>query len=170
MLDAFIARLTGRVRCGGCGECMPADEYAAHSGLRTKNGAARCRFCHRWIALGDIGRHEARHMVRGPGGQMASHITLPPDERFDGDLSDVPQTDVHRRCGEATGMPESIVRSDRVNPFPYGGTTLCTHCEDDFLEREMSWVETGEALDDYTARLQADWLTGRGPDTPPCPY
>ncbi len=55
---------------------------------------------------------------------MVEHITLPPDERLELDLTGVPRWYYHEKCGRTTGMPEEIIRSYLVNPFLYNGRTF----------------------------------------------
>jgi hypothetical protein len=105
----------------------------------------RCPFCHELIDLGEFGAHCAEHQQLRPDGQQNEYVTLPPEEREQGDLEGVPQVYRHWRCGRCTGMPEEIIRTYLKNPFT-GQHVPC---------RELVWVETGENMQDYNNRLRA---------------
>ena len=116
----------------------------------------QCPFCHKSIFCLFRAGHIARHIQRGPDGQMADHITLPEDQREQGSLEGVPKVYVHQRCGVATGMPEEIIRSYLKNPFLYNDMTFCCGCNDYVKEEECVWEETGEKLSDYKRKLQEE--------------
>jgi hypothetical protein len=77
----------------------------------------------------------------------------------------VPQVYYHPLCGEATGMPEEIIRSYLANPFLYNDTTFCTGCNDYVHESEVFWTETEQNLAEYKQQLQQAYLQRH--DRPP---
>ncbi|QEH32489.1 hypothetical protein OJF2_09660 [Aquisphaera giovannonii] len=116
----------------------------------------RCRFCHESVDAGEIRAHEAEHLKPRPDGQQSEYVTLPPEERAEGDLAGVPRAYVHRKCGAGTGMPEEIIRSYLKDPFLYTAeATYCCGCRRHVPWRECRWVETGEDLETYFRALQA---------------
>lgn len=116
----------------------------------------RCPFCHEPIDETDYAAHEAEHLKLRPDGQQSEYVTLPPEQREQGDLSGVPQVYVHVKCGAATGMPEEIIRSYLQNPYLYlADATFCTGCGVHVPMRECKWTLTGEDLQTYTDRLRA---------------
>jgi hypothetical protein len=118
-------------------------------------GTTRCRFCHEYVDDANYAAHEAEHMKTRPDGQQSEYVTLPPEEREQGDLTGVPTVYVHLKCGAATGMPEEIVRSYLQNPWLYlADRTFCTGCGVHVPFRECKWVDTGEDLQTYTDRLR----------------
>jgi len=121
-----------------------------------------CPFCHRSVFRPLAWLHRARHMKPLADGQMTDHITVPPSQRFEGSLEGVPQTYFHAKCGVSTGMPEEIVRSYLVNPFLYSGFTFCCGCQGYVSHEELSWIETGENLAKYFAKLKDNHLLGPG--------
>ena len=124
----------------------------------------RCPFCHEWVSADRFDRHVGRHQERRADGQMRDHVTLPPAARRRGRLDGVPTVYVHRRCGEATRMPEEIVRSYLKNPFLYNGETFCYGCNAYVPLRQCRWEETGQPLDEYFDGLRAEARRdGRGP-------
>lgn len=124
----------------------------------------RCPYCHEHIPAREFARHVADHETLRDDGQQTDHVTLPPEERAEGDLSDVPRVYHHARCGVQTVMPEEIVRSYLVNPFLYNGGTFCCGCNGYVTMAEVRWVETGQRLSDYFDDLQTEAiLDGRGP-------
>ncbi len=117
----------------------------------------RCQFCHEYIDAAAYPAHEAEHLKPRTDGQQSEYVTLPPEEREQGDLSDVPTVYVHVKCGAATGMPEEIVRSYLKNPYLYlADVTFCMGCGTHVPLRECKWTETGEDLQTYTDRLRAE--------------
>jgi hypothetical protein len=118
----------------------------------------RCPFCHRLILQWLYERHERNHTRRKADGQMNEHITVAPDERYDGSLSKVPRNYRHPRCGRGTGMPEEIIRSYLANPLLYSDSSFCTGCGEYIYCGELFWIETGESLMDYNGRLRAEYL------------
>lgn len=124
----------------------------------------RCPFCHEWVPADRFDRHVGRHQERRADGQMRDHVTLPPGERRRGRLDDVPTVYVHRRCGEATRMPDDIIRSYLKNPFLYNGETFCCGCNTYVPWRQCRWEDTGQPLDEYFEELRAEARRdGRGP-------
>jgi hypothetical protein len=89
---------------------------------------------------------------------MADHVTVAPEERFQGDLTGVPQWYRHQKCGEVTGMPEEIIRSYLADPFLYNDYTFCTGCGNYPHQSECVWVDTGENLHDYNRRLRLEYV------------
>jgi hypothetical protein len=116
----------------------------------------RCPFCHEYISEEEYPAHADRHLQRRDDGQQTDYATLPPDERAEGSLEGVPRVYVHRKCGEATRMPEEIIRSYLANPWLYSAdATFCCGCGDHVPFAECKWVETGENLQRYMDRLRA---------------
>jgi hypothetical protein len=116
----------------------------------------RCPYCHEYIDQADYPAHERRHRKARSDGQQTDYATLPEDEREAGDLDDVPTVYVHRKCGEATQMPEEIVRSYLKNPYLYlADATFCCGCGRHVPFRECKWTETGENLQTYMDDLRA---------------
>jgi hypothetical protein len=119
-------------------------------------GEVRCPYCHEYIDSSEFAAHEAEHKKPRADGQQTDYATLPDDERDQGDLTDVPQVYVHHKCGVATCMPEEIVRSYLQNPYLYlADATFCCGCGKHVPNRECSWTETGENLQEYMERLRA---------------
>lgn len=119
-------------------------------------GTVRCQYCHEYVDEADYPAHEAEHLQLRPDGQQSEYATLPPEEREEGDLADVPTVYVHVKCGAATGMPDEIVRSYLKNPYLYlADATFCTGCGRHVPFRECEWTETGEDLQTYMNRLRA---------------
>ncbi|MFO0851530.1 MAG: hypothetical protein U0871_23670 [Gemmataceae bacterium] len=124
----------------------------------------RCPFCHEWVAADRFERHVGRHQERRADGQMRGHVTLPPEDRRRGRLDGVPTVYVHRRCGEATRMPDDVIRSYLKNPFLYNGETFCCGCNAYVPWRQCRWEDTGQPLDVYFEELRAEARrAGRGP-------
>ena len=134
---------------------MSAREYVEHVGLRVHEGHARCRFCHQWFPISSIPQHDRTHTKRGADGQMESHLTLPPEQRYQGHVVEM-RWYIHM-CGEKTGMPEEYIRSLLADPFIYGDCTFCTGCGDYFPWREFTWEDDGENVGEYVDRLQAEF-------------
>jgi hypothetical protein len=115
-----------------------------------------CPFCHEYIDSAEYSRHEAEHLKTRPDGQQNEYVTLPDEDRDQGDLTGVPQVYIHRKCGGATGMPEEIIRSYLKNPYLYSAdATFCCTCGRPVPLRECEWMETGEDLQTYTDKLRA---------------
>ena len=128
----------------------------------------RCPFCHRWVLTLLLDRHTTKHIKRGNTGQQESHITVPPDARYEGSLDQIPQAYHHPKCGASTGMPEQIIRSYLVNPFLYNDFTFCCGCANYVHSSELYWHETGQSLFDYNQQLQAEFIrTHGGPPAKP---
>lgn len=115
----------------------------------------RCPYCHRHVDQAAYADHVAGHQAIRSDGQQADYVTLPEEDREDGDLTGVPRSYRHRRCGAVTGMPEEIIRSYLKNPHLYGADqTFCCGCGGHVPLRECVWIETGEDLQTYTDRLR----------------
>src|ERR1700754_103130 len=107
----------------------------------------RCPYCHEYIESSEMAAHEAAHRELQEDGQQADYVTLPEDEREQGDLDGEPTVYIHRVCGEATEMPDDIVRSYLVNPYLYlADATFCCGCGKHVPLRECVWMDTGEDL------------------------
>lgn len=119
-------------------------------------GTKRCDMCHEFIPIDEFSAHYEQHQGNAEDGQHNSYPTLPPEERWKGDLKSVPQNYIHPECGSVTGMPEEITRTYLVNPYFYGYSSFCCGCETHISGKELKWVDTGETLYDYTRRLQAE--------------
>jgi len=116
----------------------------------------RCPFCHNYIDSAAYPAHEFEHLKPRPDGQQSEYATLPPEQRDESSLEDVPKVYQHRKCGGATGMPEEIIRSYLKNPYMYmADATFCTGCGKHVPFRECVWVETGEDLQTYMDNLRA---------------
>ncbi len=121
----------------------------------------RCPFCHLYIDECAYPAHGADHVKARPDGQQADYVTLPDDEREHGDLDGVPQVYVHHRCGVETCMPEDIVRSYLKDPYLYSADeTFCCGCGRHVPNRQCSWVESDENLQEYFGRLRRAAVTG----------
>jgi hypothetical protein len=118
----------------------------------------RCAFCHKLVFHPLYASHRAKHTELRSDGQMTDHVTVRPEERYEGSLEGVPRAYRHPRCGVATGMPEEIIRSYLVNPFLYSDCSFCCGCNDYVPCAELFWVETGESLADYNHALREDYL------------
>lgn len=115
----------------------------------------RCPYCHHQIEASQFESHLAYHQELQADGQHRDYVTLPPEQRTDGDLVGVPVVYIHEVCGTGTRMPEEIVRSYLNNPFLYGAnTTFCVGCSRHVPNRECHWDETRENLQDYFDRLR----------------
>jgi hypothetical protein len=122
----------------------------------------RCPYCHAYIDERSYAAHEAKHRKTRRDGQQTDYVTLPEDEREQGDLDGVPQIYVHRRCGVETGMPEDIIRSYLKDPYLYSADqTFCCGCGKHVPIRQCSWVETDENLQHYFDRLRAQTPVAR---------
>jgi hypothetical protein len=116
----------------------------------------RCEFCHEYIDESEYPAHRARHLKKRADGQQTDYVTLPPEDREEGDIEEVPRVYRHKRCGVATQMPEEIVRSYLKNPYLYSADqTFCCGCGRHVPFRECVWIETGEDLQTYMNRLRA---------------
>lgn len=116
----------------------------------------RCPYCHGLIDNSAYAAHEAAHLKIRPDGQQTDYVTLPEEDQEQGDLDDVPQVYIHKKCGVATGMPEEIIRSYLKNPYLYlADATFCCGCNKHVPFRECEWEETGEDLQTYTDKLRA---------------
>lgn len=116
----------------------------------------RCLYCHELIAEAVWPAHEAMHLAPRADGQQTDYATLPPEERETGDVDHEPSVYVHGKCGEATQMPEEIIRSYLKDPWLYmADTTYCCGCQQHVPFRACCWVDTGEDLQSYMDRLRA---------------
>lgn len=116
----------------------------------------RCPFCHEHIDAEEFRSHVTKHRKLRPDGQQTEYVTLPPEDRLEGSLDDVPHVYVHTLCGGATGMPEEIIRSYLNDPYMYGADrTFCCTCHIHVPQRECLWEETGENMQTYFDRLRA---------------
>ena len=116
----------------------------------------RCPYCHEMVDRETFARHVAKHERLREDGQQGEYATLPEGEREGGDLDGVPTVYVHKKCREATGMPEEIVRSYLKNPWLYSAdATFCCGCGKHVPFRDCKWEETGENLQDYMDDLRA---------------
>ncbi len=122
---------------------------------QTPTGTRRCERCHQFVPLNEFDRHYRQHMGTREDGQLNQYPSLPPEKRWRGDLSTVPQFYEHTICGSVTGMPEDIIRTYLVNPYFYAYKSYCCGCERHVPQRELVWVNTGENMQDYTNRLKA---------------
>lgn len=119
-------------------------------------GKRRCEYCHEYVDELTYPIHVQKHLKRREDGQQTEYATLPPEERFEGDIEEVPTVYVHLKCGGGTGMPDEIVRSYLKNPWLYtADATFCTTCRRHVPFRECEWVDTGENLQTYFDRLRA---------------
>jgi TPR repeat protein len=122
----------------------------------TRTVQVRCPFCHKDIDEGAYPAHRAEHIKARPDGQQTDYVTLPEEEREQGDLAGVPRVYIHRTCRAATGMPEEIIRSYLKNPYLYSADrTFCCGCGTHVPLRECVWRETNEDLQSYTDKLRA---------------
>ena len=126
----------------------------------------RCAFCHKLVFRPFYASHRAKHTELLPDGQMTDHITVHPQDQYQGSLAGVPQVYRHTRCEVETGMPDEIIRSYLVNPFLYSGGSFCCGCNDYVPVEELFWVETGQSLADYFRGLQEQYLRVHGEPPP----
>ncbi len=118
----------------------------------------RCPYCHRWVFRWFYAAHEKKHTRLRSDGQMAEHVTAPPEERYTGSLDAVPQGYRHAACGVVTQMPEDIIRTYLVNPMAYSDGSFCCGCGAYVDSSELVWQETGEKVMDYMGRLRLQYL------------
>lgn len=119
-------------------------------------GMVRCDRCHQMVPQASYAEHRRSHEGKREDGQLNEYPTLPPEERFQGDLTNVPRQYLHAKCGAVTEMPEEIIRTYLVNPFFYGYKSFCTGCGTHIRSKELVWQSTGQDLMTYTRQLQAD--------------
>lgn len=81
---------------------------------------------------------------------------LPPEERFAGSLDGTPSVYFNPANNVATRMPEEVIRSYLVDPYMYNDWVWCNGMQDNARQADLVWVETGERLSDYFARLRAN--------------
>lgn len=134
----------------------PAPAQAIAGTPLAPQGTKRCDWCHEFIPLGEFDEHYKTHQGVADDGQYNAYPSLPPEERWKGDLRTVPQNYVHPECGSVTVMPEDIIRTYLVNPYFYGYSSFCCGCGTHISGKELKWVDTNESLYDYTRRLQAN--------------
>jgi Fe-S cluster assembly iron-binding protein IscA len=118
----------------------------------------RCPYCHRWVLRWFYASHEKKHTQRRGDGQMAEHVTAPPEDRYTGSLNGVPQGYRHPACGVVTRMPEEIIRTYLINPMTYSDGSFCCGCGDYVDSSQLVWHETGENVLDYMGRLRLQYL------------
>lgn len=118
----------------------------------------RCPFCHQDVPTHLWHAHIAEHTKLREDGQMTAHVTLAPEQRYEGDLQNEPRWYRHETCGAITGMPEEIIRSYLVDPFLYSDSTFCTGCGKYLHMSQFHWVETGENLLAYNRRLRIEHI------------
>jgi Protein of unknown function (DUF3239) len=116
-----------------------------------------CRFCHETVFLPFYVNHLSKHIERREDGQMKDHITVCPEQRYQGLITQVPQIYIHEYCQSSTKMPEEIIRSYLANPFLYNQYTFCTGCNDYVHQSLLFWHETGQSLADYFDDLQQEY-------------
>jgi hypothetical protein len=63
-----------------------------------------CPYCHLEVEDASFEAHIKSHTRIRPDGQLTTYKTLKPEGRELGDISDVPQTYYHIRCGVGTIM------------------------------------------------------------------
>jgi hypothetical protein len=144
--------------CGaGRGRCGEANAIP-FAGSTLMAWFIECPFCHKSIFRWFYAWHESHHTAIRPDGQMNEHITAAPKNRFEGSLDGVPKAYVHAKCGVATGMPEEIIRTYLVLPLTYNDSSFCCGCGNYVIGSELHWVETGESLMDYNARMRCQYL------------
>ena len=117
-----------------------------------------CPFCHTWVSENIWDSHLDSHTRILPDGQMKDHITVRPEERFQGNIAKEPQWYVHPRCGGVTGMPEEIIRSYIADPFLYNESSFCTGCGTYVPTSELFWQETNESLHAASCRRKAEFI------------
>jgi hypothetical protein len=115
----------------------------------------RCPYCHQELSFRQYSPHVARHLQIRADGQQQEYMTLPPEQRFQGDLAGVPRAYRHEQCGGETSMPEEIIRTYLQDPWFYDPYTFCSGCGRHVHQRQLQWVENGQRLDHYFEELQA---------------
>lgn len=121
-----------------------------------------CPFCHQQVPVLQYAAHEAAHTQLRPDGQMRDHVTVPPQQRYAGNINQVPRWYVHSRCGAVTGMPDEVIRSYLADPFLYNNTSFCTGCGTYVPESELYWQGTNQSLADYSRQLRIDHIQRNG--------
>lgn len=89
---------------------------------------------------------------------MNEHVTLAPQLRFEGSLEDVPSLYRHAKCGVVTQMPEEIIRTYLVSPLTYNDGSFCGGCGTYVDTATLTWIDTGEMVLKYMARLRSEYL------------
>jgi len=117
-----------------------------------------CPFCHKSVFRWFYSWHQSGHTALREDGQMNEHVTLAPEQRYEGSLDGVPQAYRHAKCGVTTGMPEEIIRSYLVNPLTYNDSSFCCGCGTYVISSDLNWIETGEAVMSYMGRLRSDYV------------
>jgi hypothetical protein len=118
-----------------------------------------CPFCHSQVSQFEWAAHLQQHQRLRPDGQMHDHVTVAPQQRYQGSLQGQPQWYVHARCGSTTGMPEEIIRSYLADPFLYNDQSFCTGCQRYVPTHELFWQGTSQSLADYTKQLRIDYIS-----------
>ena len=114
----------------------------------------RCDLCHQYVPKEEFKTHRRSHEGVRDDGQLNEYPTLPPEQRYSGDLTGVPRWYFHPKCGQTTRMPEEIIRTYLVNPYFYAYNSYCGGCQTHVPMSELYWQATGESLMAYTRRLQ----------------
>ena len=55
-------------------------------------------------------------------------------------------------------MPEEIIRTYLVAPLTYNDSSFCCGCGNYVIGSELRWVETGETLMEYNAKMRRQYL------------
>ncbi|MEZ6094874.1 MAG: magnesium transporter [Pirellulaceae bacterium] len=132
-----------------------ASRSGAHKTVPPPNDAMiRCHFCHEYVPKDDFLAHRRQHLGTAADGQNNAYMTLPPEERYDGELDGVPQSYVHSKCGVETVMPEEIIRTYLVDPFFYANRSFCTGCHKHVRNSELTWRETKQNVNEYFKQLK----------------
>jgi len=117
-------------------------------------GRTRCPDCHLYVLTDHYRQHIRTHDGTLPDGQNTLYSTLPPEERYQGSLTNIPTIYWHPGCDGQTVMPEDIIRSYLTNPWFYSQRSFCSGCRQHVSTRNLYWVNTKESLYDYNKRLQ----------------
>lgn len=89
-----------------------------------------------------------------PPERLAGLPKLSHEDRFAGPLDGVPRIYRHAKCGVETEMPEEIIRSYLADPWMYNDWVWCCGCEDNIRQQDLTWTDSGEALNSYFGRLK----------------
>lgn len=118
-------------------------------------GFVRCPYCHEVVDERDYVPHREEHLKLRDDGQHNDYPTLPPWERYQGDISHEPSVYIHTVCGVRTGMPESIIRTYLIDPWYYlANKTYCHGCQTHVWHEECFWVSNGQDLRTWFRRQQ----------------
>lgn len=122
-------------------------------------GYTRCPDCYENVPTSELAFHRQQHLGKADDGQYNHYPTLPPEKRFQGPLTGVPQNYRHTECGVVTTMPEPIIRTYLVNPFFYGYSSFCCGCNKHVSAKQLVWTETNQRMMDYYRDLQRPFST-----------